>query len=39
MKVKQLSQLRFSLLPELLLPMAQDRKILGFLFFKSACRG
>ena len=36
MKVKQL---RFSLLPELLLPMAQDQKILGFLFFKSACRG
>ena len=36
MKVRQL---RFSLLPELLLPMAQGRKILGFLFFKSACRG
>ena len=39
MKVKQLSQLRFSLLPELLLPMAQGRKILGFLTFKSASRG
>ena len=36
MKVRQL---RFNLLPELLPPMAQGRKILGFLFFKSACRG
>ena len=36
MKVKQL---RFSLLPEPLLPMAQGRKILGFLTFKSASRG
>ncbi len=36
MKVKQL---RFSLLPEQLLPMAQGRKILGFLTFKSASRG
>ena len=36
MKVKQL---RFSLLPEQLLPMAQGQKILGFLTFKRACRG
>ena len=36
MKVKQL---RFSLLPEQLLSMAQGRKILGFLTFKSASRG
>lgn len=31
--------LKFSLLPKQLLASAQGRKILGFLFFKSACRG
>ena len=39
MKVKKLNQPRFSLLPEQWLPMAQGRKILGFLIVPSACRG
>ena len=31
--------LKYSLLPKQLPVRAQGRKILGFLFFKSACRG